>query len=153
MVGSRGSSPKGGKSVRRISRWTEAKQDACRTEFKRLCGIGNHRPDAVRNAMKAGRSLRKLMDDGQVVIVDIDDVQLERFRRRYAVPESLKAVMFAVATANKKPEPQTVRVLPRFRWVDLPAEKTTSAWHRKWGVESPEAQKLMRNSVNRKEQR
>jgi hypothetical protein len=84
--------------MRRVSRWNAALQDASVTEFRRLIADGYK--DQVRNAMKAGRSLAKLMRDGHVTITGIDDVQLERFRRRFTVAENCKGVMYAVATGK-----------------------------------------------------
>lgn len=84
--------------VNRQMTWTRELQDATPAQFRRL--ISTHRKEQVKNAMAAGRSLARLMQNGDVILLGIDDVQLERYRRRYAVPESLKAVMFAVATAK-----------------------------------------------------
>jgi len=126
--------------MKRISRWSKEKQDAGLTEFRRL--LGNHRKEEVQNAMKAGRSLRRMLEDARIVITGVDDVQLERFRRRYAVPLSLKGVMFAVATSRRY-EPEKV-VVKTQEGIPLTVETTTCLWAKRWGVESPEAQKLMK---------
>lgn len=110
--------------MRRISKWNNAKRDACLSEFRRL--LGSHRKEEVRNAMRAGRSLKQLMADARVVLVGIDDIQLERFRRRYAVPQSLKGVMFAVATGTE---------FQQYR-VKVETQKTAIELPRQWGTES-----------------
>jgi hypothetical protein len=86
--------------VNRGSKWNAQKRDASLTEFRRL--LGSHHKDEVRNAERAGRALGRLITSAQVTIVGIDDVQLERYRRRFAVPQSLKAVMYAVATESPR---------------------------------------------------
>jgi hypothetical protein len=112
--------------MRRISKWNTQKRNACLSEFRRLLG-SQHRKEEVQNAMRAGRSLRQLMADARVVLVGIDDVQLERFRRRYAVPQSLKAVMFAVATGQDPYAKVEKPVVQTQTEIELP---------HKWGTES-----------------
>lgn len=84
--------------MRRADNWNAQKRNACLSEFRRL--VRDHRKDQVENAIAAGRSLAKLMADAHVVLTGIDDVQLERFRRRFAVHRNLKGVMYGVATGK-----------------------------------------------------
>lgn len=84
--------------MNRISNWNAAKRKACVSAFRRM--VGGRRREQVDNAVEAGRSLAHLMADARVILTGIDDVQLERFRRRYAVPKNLKHVMYAVATGK-----------------------------------------------------
>ena len=80
------------------SRWNAAQRDATPAQFRKM--LEGSSKEEVKNAMVAGRSLARLMQNGDVILIGIDDVQLERYRRRYAVPQRLKAVMYAVATAK-----------------------------------------------------
>jgi len=86
--------------MNRTAKWTRAMQDASPTQFRYLL-TGEIRKEQVQNAIAAGRSLARLLQAGQVTLVGVDDVQLERFRRRYAVVENLKGVMYAVATGHQ----------------------------------------------------
>lgn len=125
--------------MNRLSNWNQSKRNACVGEFRRL--LGSHRKDQVENAIQAGRSLAKLMADARVVIIGIDDLQLERYRRRFGVSHSLRSVMFAVATKTRW-VPETVALCTQdeyagtdgFSQVQLPL---------KWGLESKWAKKLM----------
>lgn len=99
--------------MRRISKWNRAQREACVTEFRRL--LGSYRKDQVENAMAAGRSLAKLMLDGRVTLLGIDDVQLERYRRRFAVPHNLKYIMYGVATGQLTDDLLEERLNRKFR--------------------------------------
>lgn len=99
--------------MKRISNWNAAKRKACVSEFRRL--LGSIRKDQVENAMAAGRSLAKLALDGKVTILGIDDVQLERYRRRYAVPHNLKGIMYGVATGQLTDDLLEERLDQKFR--------------------------------------
>jgi hypothetical protein len=139
--------------MKRISPWNNAKRNAPLGEFRRL--LGGHRAEQVQNAIRAGRSLGQLMIDATILITGIDDVQLERYRRRYAVPPSLKTVMYAVATGMAGND-----ILDAVRFDDETGEEIRIAVKRtypkpsmqmrgveiprKWGTESPQAKKLMK---------
>jgi len=84
--------------MQRIEKWNDQKRNACLSEFRRLLKTG--RQDQVENAIAAGRSLAKLMQDARVILTGIDDVQMERFRRRFAVAPNCKGIMYAVATGR-----------------------------------------------------
>ena len=96
----------------RTEKWNAAKRNATVAQFRHL--LGTNRKEAIQNAMAAGRSLANLMLNGHVTILGIDDVQLERFRRRYGVQESLKAVMFSVATGKLENDMLEQRLDNRF---------------------------------------
>lgn len=85
--------------MRRISNWNAAKRKACVSEFRRM--VRGQREAQIENAIEAGRALARLMANAEVIITGIDCVQLERYRRRYAVVASLKHVMYAVATGKR----------------------------------------------------
>lgn len=87
-------------------------RDATVAQFRAI--IRTHRKEEIQNAKAAGRSLADLMLNNHVTITGIDDVQLKRYRRRYAVPESLKAIMYAVATAKLKQEMVEIRLNKKF---------------------------------------
>jgi hypothetical protein len=97
--------------MRRASNWNAAKRNASLTEFRRL--LDGHRKEQVQNAIHAGRALAKLVADSVCTIAGIDDVQVERYRRRYAVLPSLKAVMFAVATGQERSDMIVQRIESR----------------------------------------
>jgi hypothetical protein len=102
--------------VRRISNWNAKKRNACLSEFRRM--VGGQRREQVENAIEAGRSLAKLLDNAQVTLTGIDDMQMERFRRRYAVVKNLKHVMYAVATGKltrRMLEQRLNRKFPEYR--------------------------------------
>jgi hypothetical protein len=84
--------------MRRISNWSAAKRKACVSAFRRM--VGGHRKAQIENAIEAGRSLARLMANHRVILTGIDCVQMERYRRRYAVPVNLKGVMYSVATGK-----------------------------------------------------
>jgi len=105
--------------VRRISNWNNQKRNACLGEFRRM--IAGCRKAQIENAITAGRSLAKLMLDGHVTIAGIDGVQMERFRRRYAVVPHLKHVMYAVATGRLTDDLLEQRLDRRFPAYRLPS--------------------------------
>lgn len=79
--------------------WTSEMQDATPAQFKKMIA-GWRKDQNVKNAIKAGRSLEKLLLDNKVTLLGVDDVQLERYRRRYQVHKNLVGVMYAVATGK-----------------------------------------------------
>jgi hypothetical protein len=93
-------------------RWTAKHRDATPAQFREL--LSSNRKAEIQNAMRAGRSLGKLLLHGQVTLSGVDDVQLERFRRRFAVQPSLKAIMFAVATRQLTDDMLNARLDQRF---------------------------------------
>ena len=84
--------------MNRISNWNAKKRNACLSEFRRM--VRGNRREQVQNAIEAGRSLAKLLDDARIVLTGIDDVQMKRYLRRYAVVANLKHVTYAVATGK-----------------------------------------------------
>ena len=84
--------------MNRISSWNAQLRNSCVSEFKRL--IRQMRPVQIENAIAAGRALAKLLEDGRVLLLGVDALQLERFRRRFRVHENLKGVMYSVATGK-----------------------------------------------------
>jgi len=105
----------------RTEKWTRAMQDATPAQFRGM--IGGCRKEQIQNAVKAGRSLAKLMLDGHVNLMGIDDVQLERFRRRYAVHENLVGVMYGVATGQLTDDLLNERLDNRFSSCTLASGK------------------------------
>jgi hypothetical protein len=107
--------------MRRISNWNKQMRSACRSEFLRLLKTG--RKEQVANAIAAGRSLAKLMENAGVIITGIDCVQMERYRRRFAVAKNCKGIMYGVATGqltNAMLETRLDRKFPSYR---LPSGK------------------------------
>lgn len=84
--------------MNRIGNWNSEKRNSTVAQFKRL--LGSHRDEEVKHAVRAGHSLRRLMANAEVRITGVDDLQMDRFVRRFAVKPSLRAVMFAVATST-----------------------------------------------------
>ena len=84
--------------MRRIENWNAAKRNSCLSEFRRLLRSG--RKVQVENAIAAGKSLAKLMEDSHVILLGIDSIQMERYRRRFAVAHNCKGIMYAVATGR-----------------------------------------------------
>lgn len=84
--------------MNRVGTWNSEKRNATVAQFKRL--LGTHRDEEVKHAVRAGHSLRRLMQTAGVRITHVDDIQMDRYVRRFAVKASLRAVMFAVATST-----------------------------------------------------
>src|SRR6266550_2435480 len=110
---------KGSEAMRRIDKWNNQKRNACLSEFRRM--IAGCREAQIENAITAGRSLAKLMLDGHVTITGIDGVQMERFRRQYAVVPHLKHVMYAVATGQLTDDLLEQRLNRKFPAYRLPS--------------------------------
>jgi hypothetical protein len=96
----------------RRPRWNSAKRDATVAQFRRM--MPSARADKLANAVHAGRQLKRFLDDAMAKdprvrgLTSVDDMQLERYRRRFSVPKNMRGVMFAVATHIKgtRPIPQ-----------------------------------------------
>jgi hypothetical protein len=93
----------------RRPRWNAAKRDASVAQFRHM--MPSARPDKLANAVHAGKQLKRFLDDAMAKdprvrgITSVDDLQLERYRRRFSVPKNLRGVMFAVATHIKGTRP------------------------------------------------
>lgn len=93
----------------RRPRWNAAKRDATVAQFRHM--QPSARPDKLANAIHAGRQLKRFLDDAMAAdprvrgLTSVDDIQLERYRRRFSVPKNLRGVMFAVATHIKGHRP------------------------------------------------
>jgi hypothetical protein len=91
---------------------TPAQRRATVAQFRKLIQSG--RRHQVENAIAAGRSLAKLLLDGRVILIGVDDLQLERYRRRFRVPKNLKGVMYSIATRNLDEDLLNIRLDSRF---------------------------------------
>jgi hypothetical protein len=95
--------------MRRQSKWNAEKRNATVAQFRKL--FPSARADKLANAIHAGKQLKRYLDDTMAMdprvrgLTSVDDLQLERYRRRFSVPKNLRGVMFAVATHIKGNRP------------------------------------------------
>jgi hypothetical protein len=97
------------RTLRRAGKWNAAKRNATLAQFRKL--MPNTRAEKLANAIHAGKQLKRYLDDAMAKdsrvrgLKSVDDIQLERYRRRFSVPKNLRGVMLAVATHIKGTHP------------------------------------------------
>jgi hypothetical protein len=100
--------------------WTKEQQDASVTQFKKM--LPSTRDNSVRLAIEAGKKMGYRLLDVNNPVANLDDFQVENWRKRFCVPPNLKLAMLMAAWS-------TFRVAPEMtpeEWLERERKKSNA---------------------------